>query len=34
MYFLTLGQVSVTQEDAGRQVAVLREGMYFGRWPS
>ncbi|MFO1458360.1 MAG: AMP-binding protein [Verrucomicrobiota bacterium] len=30
MYFLTLGQVSVTQEDAGRQVAVLREGMYFG----
>ncbi|MBL9174449.1 MAG: AMP-binding protein [Verrucomicrobiales bacterium] len=30
MYFLTSGQVSVTQEDAGRQVAVLREGMYFG----
>lgn len=30
MYFVTNGQVSVSRTQSGGQVAVLREGMYFG----
>ena len=30
MYFLTRGQVEVVQEETGKQLAVLREGAYFG----